>query len=259
MQYHVLHSWDVTPEQARHLQNNLCTQVIQTDRFSTIATVAGVDIGLRNLVRKGKRADSSDVKNPISKELALASVVVLSFPALEEVERVVVESPVRFPYIPGLLSFREVPALLAAFSQLQTEPDLVIVDGHGIAHPRRFGIASHLGLILDKPTIGCAKSRLWGRHEEPDAERGAYEYLYDTSRRAIGNGGNSIKNQGEVIGAAVRTRSKIRVVYVSIGHRIGLNSAIAFCFACGGGYRLPEPTRQAHNAAAEAKKRVTRI
>jgi deoxyribonuclease V len=216
MKYRALHSWDVTPEEARKLQNELRSQVIQTDRFGTINTVAGVDIGLK-------------------KDIALASVVVLSFPELQVVDSVVTESPVRFPYIPGLLSFREIPPLLTTFAQLQTEPDLVIVDGQGIAHPRRFGLASHLGLILDKPTIGCAKSRLWGRYEEPDSEHGAYTYLTD---------------KGEVIGAAVRTRTNVRVVYVSIGHRISLDSARMWMLACCRGYRLPETTRYAHNAAS---------
>ncbi|MCY3743693.1 MAG: deoxyribonuclease V [Candidatus Poribacteria bacterium] len=216
MKYRALHSWDVTPEEARQLQNELRSQVVQTDRFGTINTVAGVDIGLK-------------------KDTALASVVVLSFPELQVVDSVVTESPVRFPYIPGLLSFREIPPLLTAFAALQTEPDLVIVDGQGIAHPRRFGLASHLGLILDKPTIGCAKSRLWGQYEEPDSEQGAYTYL--TAKE-------------EVIGAAVRTRANVRVVYVSIGHRISLDSARVWVLACCRGYRLPETTRYAHNAAS---------
>ena len=216
MKYHALHSWDVSPEEARQIQNRLRTQVVTTDRFGTINTVAGVDIGLK-------------------KDIARASVVVLSFPELQVVDSVVTESPVRFPYIPGLLSFREIPPLLTAFSQLQTEPDLVIVDGQGIAHPRRFGLASHLGLVLDKPTIGCAKSRLWGRYEEPDSEQGAYTYLTD---------------KDEVIGAAVRTRTNVRVVYVSIGHRISLDSARTWTLACCQGYRLPETTRHAHNAAS---------
>ena len=204
------------PEEARRLQNELRTQVVGTDRFGTINTVAGVDIGLK-------------------KDIALASVVVLNFPELRIVDSVVTESPVRFPYIPGLLSFREIPPLLTAFDQLQTEPDLVIVDGQGIAHPRRFGLASHLGLILDKPTIGCAKSRLWGRYEEPESEQGSYTYLMDKE---------------EVIGAAVRTRRNVRVVYVSIGHRISLDSARTWTLACCRGYRLPETTRYAHNAAS---------
>ena len=216
MKYHALHSWDVSPEEARQIQNRLRTQVVTTDRFGTINTVAGVDIGLK-------------------KDIARASVVVLNFPELQVVDSVVTESPVRFPYIPGLLSFREIPPLLIAFSQLQTEPDLVIVDGQGIAHPRRFGLASHLGLVLDKPTIGCAKSRLWGRYEEPDSEQGAYTYLTD---------------KDEVIGAAVRTRTNVRVVYISIGHRISLDSARTWTLACCQGYRLPETTRHAHNAAS---------
>ena len=224
MKYRALHSWNVTPEEARQLQNKLRSQVIQTDRFGTINTVAGVDIGLK-------------------KDIALASVVVLSFPELQVVDSVVTESPVRFPYIPGLLSFREIPPLLTAFAELQTEPDLVIVDGQGIAHPRRFGLASHLGLILDKPTIGCAKSRLWGRYEEPDSEQGAYTCLTD---------------KGEIIGAAVRTRANVRVVYVSIGHRISLDSARMWVLACCQGYRLPETTRYAHNAASGKTPRIHR-
>ena len=216
MQYRSLHSWDVTPAEARELQNRLRTQVIASDRFGTINTVAGVDIGLK-------------------KDIARASVVVLSFPELQVVDSEVAECPVRFPYIPGLLSFREIPPLLTAFSRLQTAPDLVIVDGQGIAHPRRFGLASHLGLILDKPTIGCAKSRLWGRYEEPGLEQGAYTELTD---------------KDEVIGVVVRTRTNVRVVYVSIGHKISLDSARTWILACCRGYRLPETTRYAHNAAS---------
>ncbi len=216
MQYRALHSWDVTPEEARRIQNGLRTQVVRADRFGRINTVAGVDIGLKN-------------------DIARASVVVLSFPELQVVDSVVTESPVRFPYIPGLLSFREIPPLLTAFTQLQTEPDLVVVDGQGIAHPRRFGLASHLGLILDKPTIGCAKSRLCGQYEEPESERGSYTYLMD---------------KGEVIGAVVRTRKNVQGVYISIGHRISLDSARTLTLACCRGYRLPETTRYAHNAAS---------
>jgi deoxyribonuclease V len=216
MQYRALHSWNVTPEEARRLQNGLRTQVVRTDRFGKINTVAGVDIGLK-------------------KDIARASVVVLSFPELQVVDSVVTESPVRFPYIPGLLSFREIPPLLTAFTQLQTEPDLVIVDGQGIAHPRRFGLASHLGLILDKPTIGCAKSRLCGQYEEPESEQGSYTCLMD---------------KGEAIGAVVRTRGNVQVVYISIGHRISLDSARTLTLACCRGYRLPETTRYAHKAAS---------
>ena len=215
MQYRALHSWNVTPEEARRIQNGLRTQVVRTDRFGKINTVAGVDIGLK-------------------KDIARASVVVLSFPELQVVDSVVTESPVRFPYVPGL-SFRNARRLLTAFTQLQTEPDLVIVDGQGIAHPRQFGLASHLGLILDKPTIGCAKSRLCGQYEEPESEQGSYTYLMD---------------KGEVIGAVVRTRRNVQVVYISIGHQISLDSARTLTLACCRGYRLPETTRYAHKAAS---------
>lgn len=216
MQYQNLHSWNVTPEEAKHLQNKLRTQVVRTDRFGTIKTVAGVDIGFKN-------------------NIALASVVVLNFPDLQVIDGVVAESLVTFPYIPGFLSFREIPPLLVAFARLQTEPDLVIVDGQGIAHPRRFGLASHLGLILDIPTIGCAKSRLCGQYTEPDTEKGVYTDLLD---------------KDEIIGAALRTRSNVSVVYVSIGHRISLDSARMLTLACCKGYRLPETTRYAHKAAS---------
>ncbi len=225
MQYRSLHSWDVAPEEAREIQNRLRTEVILADQFGTINTVAGVDIGLK-------------------KGTALASVVVLSFPGLQVVDSEVAACAVHFPYVPGLLSFREVPPLLRALDRLQTEPDLVIVDGQGIAHPRRFGLASHLGLILDKPTIGCAKSRLWGRYEEPGPEQGAYTHLVD---------------KGEVIGAAVRTRTNVRVVYVSVGHRISLDSARTLTLACCRGYRLPETTRHAHNVASGKMPENTRL
>ena len=216
MQYRQLHSWDVSPEEARGIQNRLHDLVVRTDEFDDIQTVAGVDLGFK-------------------KNLARASVVVLDFPGLEFIDGAIVESSVRFPYIPGLLSFRETPPLLKAFDQLKTEPDLIIADGQGLAHPRRLGLACHLGLILDKPAIGCAKSRLWGKHGEPDREKGSYEYLCD---------------KGEVIGAAVRTRLDTSVVYVSIGHRISLDSAIGLTLRCCKTFRLPETTRYAHKAAA---------
>ena len=216
MNYQQLHPWEMTPAEACQIQNELRNQVISQDRFGDIKTVAGVDLGFK-------------------KDIARASVVVLSFPELQLIDGVLVESPVPFPYIPGLLSFRETPPLLKSFDQLNTEPDLIIADGQGIAHPRRFGIASHLGLILDRPTVGCAKSRLWGRHKQPNDEAGSIEYLYD---------------KGEIIGAAVRTRSNVNVVYVSVGHRISLDSAIRLTLACCRRYRLPETTRYAHQAAA---------
>ena len=149
---------------------------------------------------------------------------------LEPVEQVVVDETVPFPYIPGLLSFREIPPLLSAWKKVKTVPDVIIVDGQGIAHPRRFGIASHLGLVLGVPTIGCAKSRLCGEHDEPGEKRGSWSKL---------------THKGELIGAALRTRDGCNVVYVSTGHRVSLESAISVVLACAPRYRLPEPQRLA--------------
>lgn len=216
MRYKQLHRWDITPEEARHIQNELRNRVVREDRFGVIGRVAGVDLGFRQ-------------------DVARASVVVLTFPDLQPVDGVVAESQVQFPYIPGLLSYREIPPLLKAFEQLDTEPDLIIVDGQGIAHPRRFGIASHLGVILDIPTIGCAKSRLSGKYGVLLKEAGSVAYLHDKE---------------EIIGAAVRTRANVKEVYVSIGHRVSLDSAISLTLACCRKYRLPETTRYAHNTAS---------
>ncbi len=215
MEYKELHGWDVTTDEARQIQIELRHQIVQINRFDKIKTVAGVDIGIRNNV-------------------ATASVVVLNFPTLQVVDGIVVESHINFPYIPGYLSFREIPPLLVAFARLQTEPDLIIVDGQGIAHPRGFGLASHLGLILDKPTIGCAKSRLCGQYTEPDLEKGAWS--------------NLIYNH-DIIGIALRTRTNVSVVYVSVGHLISLETAREVTLACCPKYRLPETTRLAHQAA----------
>lgn len=215
MEYNEIHTWNVTTDEARQIQNELRHQIVQKNRFEEIRTVAGVDIGIRN-------------------DIATASVIVLSSPNLQIVDGIVVESRINFPYIPGYLSFREIPPLLVAFARLQTEPDLIIVDGQGLAHPRGFGLASHLGLILDKPTIGCAKSRLCGQHTEPDKEKGSWTYLLDND---------------QVIGIALRTRTNVSVVYVSVGHRISLETAREVTLACCPKYRLPETTRLAHQAA----------
>jgi deoxyribonuclease V len=158
----------------------------------------------------------------------------LSYPELEVAEVQTVEDRIDFPYVPGLLSFREAPITLAACAKLNITPDLVLVDGQGIAHPRRLGLASHLGLFLDRPTIGCAKSRLCGRHFEPAKEAGSHAELLDKE---------------EVIGAALRTKDGVNPIYVSIGHRVDLESAIYWAMQCCRGYRLPEPTRLAHLAA----------
>jgi deoxyribonuclease V len=167
-------------------------------------------------------------------ELAQAAVVVLSYPELRLVAVELAQGRLELPYIPGLLSFRESPLILTACQRLSVIPDLFMIDGQGIAHPRRMGIASHLGLLLDTPTIGCAKSRLCGSNTEPADELGSYAEMMD---------------RGEVIGVALRTKTGVKPVYVSTGHKISLQSAIFWVLNCCRGYRLPEPTRLAHLAA----------
>jgi deoxyribonuclease V len=165
---------------------------------------------------------------------AIAAVPVLDFDTMELVDLAVVEKPLTFPYVPGLLTFRECPAILAAMDLLKVKPDLVMVDGQGIAHPRRIGIAAHLGVLIDKPTIGCAKSRLIGTHDEPYARAGYYADLWD---------------KDDLIGAVLRTRDGRNPLYISIGHKVDLPTAIDLVLECCRGFRLPEPTRMAHRAA----------
>lgn len=219
MHVNVPHPWQVPIEQAQAIQRELASQVVRHQTFDELHSVAGVDISFPD------------------KETTRAAVVVLSYPALEPLTSSVVEKPTTFPYVPGLLAFREAPAALDAFAKLAVEPDLIIVDGQGYAHPRRMGIACHLGLYLDTPTIGCAKSKLVGQYQMPAEEAGAWSELRD---------------RGEVIGAVVRTRDKVSPVFVSIGHRIDLPTAIQAVLNCVRGYRLPEPTRWAHNVAGGA-------
>lgn len=173
-----------------------------------------------------------------------AAIVVLRWEdmAVVEIATAAIETP--FPYVPGLLSFREIPAIAAAWERLAVQPDLLLVDGQGIAHPRRFGLASHLGLITGVPTIGCAKTRFIGVHDEPAREAGYYTDLVDDGRLS-GHG-------GEVIGGVLRTRSGVRPLYISIGHKVSLRTALDLTLECCRGYRLPEPTRQAHLAAGRA-------
>lgn len=216
MKITVPHSWEVSTAEAKEIQLSLRERVSFQADFNEVRTVAGVDVGMKG-------------------ELARAAVVVLSYPGLAPLAQSVAEAPVLMPYIPGFLSFRESPAIIAACEKLALEPDLFIFDGQGVAHPRRLGIASHVGLILDKPSIGCAKSRLCGTHHEPAAEAGSYVHLYDGD---------------DVIGAVLRTRDNVSPVYVSVGHRIDLETAIEYVLGCCKGYRLPETTRYAHRVAS---------
>ncbi|MFQ5860819.1 MAG: deoxyribonuclease V [Dehalococcoidia bacterium] len=209
----------MSAQEAVAIQRHLASQVSHTSTLpQQVRYVAGVDLS-----------------PPDREGLTQGAVVVLRYPELtvEEV-RVARERP-GFPYIPGLLSFRETPVLLAALERLTLTPDLVLVDGQGLAHPRRFGIACHLGLLLECPTVGCAKSILRGTHPPLEPQRGAWAELVD---------------RGEVVGAALRSREGVSPVYVSIGHRVDLPAAVQWVLHCCRGYRLPEPTRLAHQAAA---------
>ncbi len=215
MQFADLHPWDLTPSEAVALQRELAGQVVTENRVARpVRRVAGVDVSYE---KQG--------------ELFFAAVVLLSFPDLEPLEESHAAARVRFPYIPGLLSFRELPPLLQAFRALASKPDLILVDGQGIAHPRRLGLASHLGLWLDSPTIGCAKSRLCGDHLPPGPRRGERTPLL---------------LKGEEVGAVLTTRERVRPLFISPGHHVDIDSAVELVLACGRGYRLPEPTRLAH-------------
>lgn len=214
----VEHEWEVDPREAVAIQNRLRREVTLEDDFGPVRRVAGVDVGFED----GGR-------------VTRAAVVVLDPERLEPIDRALIRRPTAFPYVPGLLSFREVPAVLEALDRLEVPPDLILCDGHGTAHPRRIGIACHLGLVTGLPTIGVAKSRLTGSHGTLPEQRGQWTPLRDG---------------GEVIGAVLRTRVGVRPVYVSGGHRVGLPSAIAWTMRCVTRYRLPETTRAADALAS---------
>jgi deoxyribonuclease V len=220
------YDWRVSTARAREIQTELAGEICRTGSVPQPHLVAGTDISVNRFAKTG-----------------MAAVVVLSYPEMNVVETRTITAELEFPYVPGLLTFREAPLVLAAFEKLTLTPDLVLVDGQGIAHPRRIGLASHLGLCLGIPTIGCAKSRLIGVHVELALEAGSYAQLEDN---------------GEVIGAALRTKTGVKPVYVSIGHLINLPSAIKHVLACCCGYRLPQPTRLAHLAAGGQLKVVSK-
>ncbi|MDM8000363.1 MAG: deoxyribonuclease V [Dehalococcoidia bacterium] len=213
-----VHPWKVTPAEARAIQLRLAGMVCRENHISRPKLVAGVDISAPRFQGKAR-----------------GTVVVLSYPGLEVVEVGEAEMSPDFPYVPGLLSFRESPVILAAYEKLRSKPDLILVDGQGIAHPRRFGIASHLGVLLDVPTIGCAKSVLCGTFGPLGLEAGSAA---------------EIEHEGEVVGIALRTKTGVKPVFVSIGHKVDLMAAVYWVNRCCRGYRLPEPTRLAHQAAS---------
>lgn len=210
--------WPRTVAAARALQETLRGRVVTADRFGKIRRVAGVDVGFEQ--------DGAVTR---------AAVVVLSFPELKPVEHAIARLPTRFPYVPGYLSFREIPAVLMALKKLKVKPDLLLCDGQGLAHPRRFGLACHLGLLTNIPSIGVAKSLLIGEHGTLPHKKGSWV---------------SLKDGQETIGAVLRTRTGVKPVYISIGHRISLETAIDYVLRCTTKYRLPETTRAAHHLAS---------
>lgn len=219
-----LHEWNLSPKQAIALQKELATQLESNDRIEPVKHIAGVDIGFEE-----------------EGAITRAAVVVLKWeqaaaPYLTVVEQVVHREPTRMPYIPGLLSFREIPAALGAFEKLSVTPELVMVDGQGIAHPRRLGVAAHLGLWLDLPTIGIAKSRLYGKYAEVGEVRGDWVPLTAGSH---------------IIGAVLRSRAKVKPVFVSPGHRLSLETSLTWVMRCLGRTKLPEPTRLADRLASQ--------
>lgn len=212
------HPWPLTVEEAIAIQQELRSEVITEDRLGTVQYVAGVDVGFEE-----------------SGTITRAAVAVLSFPDLQLTEQAIARRPTTFPYVPGFLSFREIPAVLDALEKVSITPDLILCDGQGIAHPRRFGIACHLGIILDLPTIGVAKSLLIGKYADVPDERGAWQPLL---------------HRGQTIGAVLRTRIGVKPVYISSGHRVSLTTAIDYVLSCTPKYRLPETTRWADKLAS---------
>ncbi len=213
-----MHRWDVSPKEAVAIQRQWCAKAVRHDCLGPVRRVAGIDVGFKE---RGT--------------VARAAVVILRYPELALLEQVVIERPAEFPYVPGLLSFREVPVVLEALARLDRGPDLLLCDAQGYAHPRRFGLASHLGVITDTPSIGVAKTRLIGEHAPVPARMGAWTTLRD---------------RDEIIGAALRTRTGVKPLYVSVGHRVCLETALRFVMSCVTKNRLPETTRLAHRIAS---------
>ena len=214
----IQHAWDLNPSAAIALQQQLREQVITDDQLGNVKRVAGVDVGFR-------------AQGTITR----AAIAVLSYPELKLVDSAIAETPTSFPYVPGLLSFRELPTVLATLAKLKQLPDLWLCDGQGIAHPRRFGIASHLGVLTDMPAIGVGKTRLCGCYGDVPANKGGWVPLID---------------KNETIGAVLRSREQVKPVFISTGHRISLATAIDYVMACTTRFKLPETTRHAHRLAS---------
>ncbi len=232
MKYLNLHPWNVNYKTATEIQEKLEKSIILKKPEKKINMVAGADVSylperrsrlpVPNLIRVGQK----------KRHLFFASIIIFELQTMERVEAVTASGKIDFPYIPGLLSFRESPILLKAISKIKSEPDVIILDAQGIAHPRGIGLASHIGLLLDKPSIGCAKTRLIGEYSEVGENVGNYTLL---------------KTKEKTVGAVLRTRKNVKPVFISPGHKIDLNTSIDLVLKCCRGYRLPEPVRQAHN------------
>lgn len=218
MKFPPLHPWPNTTEEAKKIQEQLRTKVIREDQLNEVKYVAGIDVGY-------------DPENQISK----AAVAILTFPDLQQKEHAIAKTQTTFPYIPGYLSFREIPAVLEALEKLSIIPDLLLCDGQGIAHPRRFGLACHIGVLTNIPAIGVAKTRFIGEHDSVPETRGSWQPLHD---------------QSEIIGAVLRTRTATKPLYISIGHKITLTTALEYVLKCTPKYRLPETTRRADYLAS---------
>ena len=214
---HHTHAWDLTPKEAVALQRTLAQQVREEPLGRPVETIAGIDVSIRG-------------------DLAQAAIVVLTYPGLETVDRAIHRAAVPFPYISGLLSFREVPVILPALEKLTVRPDVLMTDSQGRAHPRRIGLACHLGVLLDWPALGVAKTRLTGHFEALGVEKGSQAPLV---------------HRGETVGMALRTRTDVHPVYVSVGHRMTLPEAVEIALACAPKYKIPEPTRRAHHLSRE--------
>jgi deoxyribonuclease V len=239
MRLRVAHRWDVSVAEARKIQDKLREKWVGEDRLGEIRTVAGLDAAfLLTGSQAFKARDSWSVLREANR--AIAAVVVYSYPEMQELEQAYAEVRLGFPYVPGFLSFREIPALLAALKKLPRVPDLLFCDGQGYAHPRRMGLASHLGIVVDRPAIGCAKSILIGTHGALGSEAGAWAPMMD---------------QGETIGAALRTRASVKPVYVSQGHRVSLETAVRMTLAVCCGRRIPQPTRDADHYVGQMKRK----
>ncbi|VEP15507.1 Endonuclease V [Hyella patelloides LEGE 07179] len=219
MKINLMDNWATNTAEAKLIQEQLKDRVITQDELKTVQYVAGVDVGFQD-----------------NYQITQAAVAVLSFPQLELVEKAISQIPTTFPYIPGYLSFREIPAILEALKQLKITPDLILCDGQGLAHPRRFGLACHLGVLLNLPTIGVAKSLFIGEHEELPSEKGSWQPLID---------------KDETVGLVLRSRTNVRPIYVSIGHKISLPTAKDYVMKCLTKYRLPETTRWADKLASD--------